>query len=298
MIARVLGAVFVLGCVLSGTVRGQAAQGRGTTWDEHRANLERAIQETESGQMLWVPNGPTLLPVRRQDFASSLVLMQIAPLRQEIYTRHPDDILDPALTSEVSRIARDAVAATEAFRRTLRAELDRVNAFLNSNSGMGSVVVDITNSERVQYHLRSAWRLTVTISDQSSEFRNQAEVLRQATRSTLAITSVACSPTAPPKVDCILSGRLTWNGDPAQPIAAFRTGSLAEDLRRASFISPSAANSGLVRFSVSADLAGGNLDFWASLNPATGNMEAGTISWAASGRSTNVGTWSAVRQVQ
>jgi len=303
MIARILGAVLaavlVLGSAFSGDLQAQVAQSRETTWNEHRANLERAIQEIESGQMLWVPNGTRLDPVPTQDFQSMLVLMEVAPIKLlGTIGSDPDRIRTPGGGAEITRLLREALAATEAFRRTLRAELARVTTLLATNPALGSVVVDITRSEVVTNHLRSTWRLTVLITDQSSEFREQATVLRQATRSLLAITSVACSVTTPPKVDCSLGGRLTWNGDPRQPIAAYRTGSLTEDLRRASFISPTAANSSLIRFSVSADLAGGNLDFSASLNPGTGELEGGTISWAASGRNTTIGTWSAIRQLR
>jgi hypothetical protein len=299
MVARVFGAALILlAPTLPGAVHPLAAQSQaGTTWEQHRTNLERTIQEIESGQMLWVPDGPRLVPVRRDDYRNALLLTVLAPLdRVSKANLYADHIPEPASRTEVLRLARAAVAATEAFRRALRAELVSVNAYLRSNKPVGPLVFDPRSAQHIRDYLQTTWRLQLVVTDQSSEFREQADILRQARdNSTLLVTAVTCQPIDPPKVNCNLAGRVNWRGPADAAIVVRNADQLVEDLRMASLSSPGLDNNSLVRFRISADFAGGSLDFSGNLNAATGAMEGGRMSWAASGRSIDVGTWSAVR---
>lgn len=299
MVARVLGAaLIVLAPTLPGAVHPLAPESQaGTTWEEHRTNLERTIQEIESGQMLWVPDGPRLRPVRRDDYRVALIHTVLAPLdRATTANLIADHIPEPARMAEVARLARAAVASTEAFRRALREELVNVNNYLRTNKAVGPLVFDPRSAQRIREHLLTTWRLLMIVTDQSSEFRDQADILQKAVGSTLLVTEVTCQPIDPPKVNCQLAGRVNWRGVENAVLFVPNADRLVEELRMASLSSPGIDNSSSIRFRIAAGFGvGGNLDFSATLNAASGEIESGTISWAASGRSIKVGTWSAER---
>ncbi len=259
-----------------------------TSFDERRREMQRMLQEIESGETIYVPYGRDLVPMDREEFVQTLALAALAPLyvasRGLMDDTAPDRVA--RLTSGIPdldayrRRAREAWAATETLRRTLRAELARMSA--------GDRVFDATSVESLRGFLEGTWQLEVQMPSPPSGFREAVPKLADAR---VVIDHAACS--AQPgqqglvrqRQRCALTGSFILRA------ASIKT---VEALRDASF-SPGADGTASVRFAVAAPDVGGRLFFMGTVSADRGWMEEGRLVWSSAMSDEEVGTWTARR---
>lgn len=251
------------------------------SFEESRRDMREMLREIEAGEVIYVPLGRSLVPMDREEFVQSLVLASLAPL-----SAASAGSLDRLSVEEVARLipdleayrrrAREAWAATEALRRTLRAELNRLDE--------GRRAFDPSSAESTSGFLEGTWQLEALFFEVSSGFKEAIPKLRKAR---LVIDRADCS-----QVDrqtarrCALTGSLVLSG------ASTRT---VEPLRDGSFEPGGQYGAGTIRFATSAPEIGGRLSFIAKLSADRGWLESGTLVWMHATANEEVGTFSARR---